>query len=190
MKTMIIEVVYILGQCPTTGSIEPNHNAHRIENILWLSHKFNFIENSELKTIINDIREEIISPIVNQINEKLPKGSEVYKISKPKMTGNLSLFRRKIVIPVQIQVEIDENDSVEPEGNGFINALINAKVMTYSILGERLCMYPHSAMATWPMVKFGNKEEYYENLKARKKKEREIFNRIREKTIERKEACN
>jgi hypothetical protein len=119
-----------------------------------------------LRRTLNEKRNEILLPYLETLNNELPEGVGKYTVGKPKMIKRFYKMKNRIVVPVEIILEVQEN--CNPDEQGFY-PLKDATVLDTHICGQRLCKYP-IPYTSWPYCKFNNKVEFFQTLQKRRSK--------------------
>lgn len=149
------QMTFVVIHCPAqdSGNIVIDHMEKKLYYRILFSSKFDLWRESELKKTVDEIRQRLFQPIIQQINSELPEDAEQYVIGKPKTVGNVLEFKKKIVIPAEINLEVNDDVRMVKDQHGLL-PLHEAVVSDYRILEPKLAI--NNKYSTWPTKHFGS----------------------------------
>ena len=116
-------------------------------NSVNFSTKIDLQKESDLKEKINEVREIIFGPFVDEKNDSLPPLGKRFTIGKPITKESYESNIGELVIPVEFYIEVSctQNEFNPDEKTNFISAYTaeNAKVLNYKIIGPKICGFPN-----------------------------------------------
>lgn len=181
MSELKFVAIYVPEQNPKTGEIVMDHITNKLQSSVFFSEPFNLRAESELKRTINKIRKDIFSRFIRQENEKLPKAyRKAYIVGKPKTIPDLFAIRNHVVIPVEVKLDIPDDEEVEENEQGYFDPLLKAKVIDVNILSSKICNHRKSYLL-WESCEFGQKEKYFQKKTRKVKQEKQKVVELKQK---------
>lgn len=150
------------------GIVTPSTSvvSRSISNTTYFSDRFNCKVQSDARVKINDLRENVFAPIIDDLNETIPDGTKPYMMERTKTIGTPEFGKLAHVLRLVFDSSSASPEDFVPESNDkYENIPFFTKTPVEDVidLGVRRITYGKKNPESWPRVNWGE-------LKPRKKK--------------------